>query len=29
MEEEEDLPVFGDNVVELMKSGGNYPMAVE
>lgn len=28
-EEEEDMPVFGDNLMEMMNSNGNYPMAVE
>lgn len=28
-QEEDDLPVFGDNLMELMNSQGGYPMAVE
>jgi hypothetical protein len=29
-QEEDDMPVFGDNLMEMMNSGnGNYPMAVE
>ena len=28
-EEEEDMPVFGDNLMEMMNTNGNYPMAVE
>lgn len=28
-EEEEDMPVFGENLMELMHTGGKYPMAVE
>lgn len=28
-EEEEDMPVFGDNLMELMHTGGKYPMTVE
>jgi len=29
-QEEDDLPVFGDNLMEMMNSGGgNYPMAIE
>jgi hypothetical protein len=27
-QEEDDLPVFGDNLMELMNSQGGYPMAV-
>ena len=29
MEEEDDLPVFGNNIKELMEGGGNYPMTIE
>ena len=29
-QEEDDLPVFGDNLMEMMNSGGgNYPIAIE
>jgi hypothetical protein len=28
-EEEEDMPVFGDNLMEMMNTNGKYPMAVE
>lgn len=29
-QEEDDMPVFGDNLMEMMNSGnGNYPMAIE
>jgi len=28
-EEEEDMPVFGDNLMEMMNTGGKYPMAIE
>lgn len=28
-QEEDDLPVFGDNLMELMNGGGGYPMAIE
>lgn len=28
-EEEEDMPVFGDNLMEMMNTNGNYPMAIE
>ena len=28
-EEEEDMPVLGDNLMEMMNSSGKYPMAVE
>jgi len=28
-QEEDDLPVFGDNLMELMNTNGKYPMAIE
>ena len=28
-EEEQDMPVFGDNLMEMMNNGGKYPMAIE
>jgi periodic tryptophan protein 1 len=28
-QEEDDLPVFGDNLMDLMNAGGQYPMAIE
>lgn len=28
-EEEEDMPVFGDNLMEMMNTQGNYPMAID
>lgn len=29
-QEEDDMPIFGDNLMEMMNTGnGNYPMAVE
>jgi periodic tryptophan protein 1 len=28
-QEEDDMPVFGDNLMELMNGGGQYPMAIE
>lgn len=28
-EEDDDLPVFGDNLMDLMNAGGDYPMAIE
>jgi hypothetical protein len=27
-EDDEDLPVFGDNLKDLMNAGGSYPIAV-
>ena len=29
MDQEEELPVFGDNIPEMMMSNSKYPMAVE
>lgn len=28
-EEEEDMPVYGDNLMEMMNTNGKYPMAIE
>lgn len=28
-QEEDDMPVFGDNLMEMMNSQGGYPMAIE
>jgi hypothetical protein len=27
-QEEDDMPVFGDNLMELMNGGGQYPLAI-